>query len=241
MTIPASVREIGTDAFCNCKNLKRICFQGDCELEKLGDGCFSGSGLEEFVAPPRLRRIGSAAFCGCASLRRVVLNEGLETVVGASQTGAFQSSGVEEITLPGTLREATYDTFWNCERLRAVYMEDSCEVNLALPRLSEPPKFYPLPETTVGNASIWSLRELREVAIPEGVERVGSCWFSHSGIRSVEIAASVRELGQYAFHSCGKLRRVSFQPGSRLEKVGKACFRGSALREIAIPSGVGEI
>ena len=165
----------------------------------------------------------------------------METVVGASQIGAFWNSGIEEITLPGTLREMTDGTLWNCERLRAIYMEDSCEVNLALLWLPDALKIYPLPETMVGSTRVWSLRELREVVIPEGVERVGSCWFSCSEIRNVEIAASVRKLGPYAFYNCGKLQRVSFQPGSRLEKVGRMCFWGSALREIAILSGVGEI
>lgn len=50
------------------------------QLRKIGNGCFVGCGLEEFVAPPSLRTIGAGAFKQCRDLKRAVLNEGLEVV-----------------------------------------------------------------------------------------------------------------------------------------------------------------
>ena len=40
VTIPASVWEIGADAFYKCKELKKVIFTGDSRLEKIGSGCF---------------------------------------------------------------------------------------------------------------------------------------------------------------------------------------------------------
>ena len=86
--------------------------------------------------------------------------------------------------------------------------------------------------------SVWSLRELRKVVIPEGITRIGSSWFYDSKIESVEIAASVRELGSCAFCGCKKLKHVSFQQDSALEKIETGCFEGSTIEEITVPKNV---
>ena len=48
------------------------------QLERIGENCFHGTAITEFLAPPSLREIGSGAFSGCKNLERVALNEGLE-------------------------------------------------------------------------------------------------------------------------------------------------------------------
>lgn len=63
-------------------------------------------------------------------------------------------------------------------------------------------------QTRVGAKLLWDLRALKDVVIPEGVEKIGAYWFSDSEIESVEIAASVRELGIGAFYSCKSLKHI---------------------------------
>ena len=46
---------------------------------------------------------------------------------------------------------------------------------------------------------------------------------------------------QRAFYECEKLKSVSFQDGSRLEKIGAECFAESGLKEIVLPESVKEI
>ena len=99
----------------------------------------------------------------------------------------------------------------------------------------------PPPEITVGGVSVWGLRRFKKIVISKGVERIGSYWFCGSKIRSVEIAASVRELGSRAFWGCKELRRVLFQQGSALKKIEPTCFKGSTIEEITIPKNVVEI
>lgn len=52
-------------------------FEEGSKLEKIGNFCFFGSGLKEFLAPPELKEIKGRAFMNCKNLKRVVLNEGL--------------------------------------------------------------------------------------------------------------------------------------------------------------------
>lgn len=47
-------------------------------LEKIGDFCFSASGIEELVLPASVREVGANAFADCKWLKSVRLNEGLE-------------------------------------------------------------------------------------------------------------------------------------------------------------------
>lgn len=63
--------------------------------------------------------------------------------------------------------------------------------------------------------------------IPEGVREIKSQWFMNSNIETVLIAASVEEIGSYAFCECHNLRNVTFAAKSRLEKLGQGCFMKS--------------
>ena len=62
---------------------------------------------------------------------------------------------------------------------------------------------------------VQDLRSVREVIIPDGTEKIGSCWFWGSGVEGVDIPASVVEIGIAAFRRCTKLKRVAFSGAKR--------------------------
>ena len=99
----------------------------------------------------------------------------------------------------------------------------------------------PSRDTTVGGVRLWDLRVRREVAIPEGLERVGDGWFAGSEVESVVIPASVRSLGREAFCQCRSLRRVTIADESLLERIGERCFYGSGVDDIVLPAALLEI
>ena len=99
------------------------------------------------------------------------------------------------------------------------------------------PRFVPilrLPAEFAGGSCAPD-RVLGHVAIPEGVEVVETGWLQNSGVESVEVPASVRELGADAFRGCGGLRCVTFAEDSRLRTIGERCFQGSGIREVSVP------
>ena len=63
--IPASVKEIGTDAFRYCKQLKCVSFAEGSRLEKLGASCFSKSGLEKIAIPKGVKELQKSIFSDC--------------------------------------------------------------------------------------------------------------------------------------------------------------------------------
>ena len=96
-------------------------------------------------------------------------------------------------------------------------------------------------KTTVGGQRLRDLRRLKEVIIPEGVQKVGEQWFMNSEIEGVEIPANVEIIEDEAFCNCEKLKRVTFAPGSRLKKIGTGCFQNTGVEKTVIPKGVTEI
>ena len=76
VSIPSSVKEIGTCAFCGCKNLKQVSFSYG--LERIEPCAFVYSGITELILPDSVKYIGASAFCDCSDLSKVSLSKNLE-------------------------------------------------------------------------------------------------------------------------------------------------------------------
>lgn len=188
--------------------------------------------------PASVTAIGNEAFSGCDELRRVVFAEGsrLERI---GEKG-FYFAHIEELTLPGTLKELGEKAL-DCWTLSTLRVEGDGELNLEDAGLSGSSQVILLSAPRVGDVLVQDLKQLKDVVIPEGVERIGNYWFWGSNIESVEIPASVREIGGCAFCNCENLKRVVFAEGSRLEKIGPWSFCNTGIAEICIPNGAKEI
>ena len=88
---------------------------------------------------------------------------------------------------------------------------------------------------------LWDLRQLKDVVIPDGIEMIGNYWFSSSGIESIVIPVSVREIGIEAFCCCSQLKQVTFSDDSQLEKLDNLFFNRSGLTEESLPPSVRHI
>lgn len=180
----------------------------------------------------------------CKSLKSVTFNEGLEALgtdedqkTGGAQCGVFEESAVEDVELPSTLKSIGSRAFLNCPNLKTLWLADGFEVDLKN-QITSFALILPSRQTHIGYRLLWNLRELKQVVIPDGVEKIGSYWFAGSQIESVQIAASVREICSYAFSGSKNLAKVTFADGGRLEKIGTGCFQDTACAEITIPSTV---
>lgn len=120
-------------------------------------------------------------------------------------------------------------------------MEEGSEVSLLNACVPCSTKVGPLPETVLGNVKIWDLRKLKNVAIPDGIERIGNYLFWGSDVESVTIPASVKEIGEGTFCRCKKLKCVTFEEGSQLKKIGRKCFYEAGLKTLVLPGTLREI
>ena len=116
VVVPACVEQLGDGAFCGRKALRAVVFAPKSRLQRIGERCFLGSGLEEIETPKRLREIGAEAFRSCGALRRVSLNEGLRAI-GAR---CFEGAGLFRVELPASVREIGEQAFYGCAELRSL-------------------------------------------------------------------------------------------------------------------------
>ena len=78
MEIPASVKCIDARAFYECESLTRVVLTEGSRLERIGNECFRGSGIEEVTLPGTLREIGTGVFYECDNLRMIYVEDGCE-------------------------------------------------------------------------------------------------------------------------------------------------------------------
>lgn len=76
VTIPSSVRKLGSHAFGGCGRLCEVVFAPGSCLESIGDSCFIACDLRSVVIPRSVREIGEAAFYGCQYLSSLSFEKG---------------------------------------------------------------------------------------------------------------------------------------------------------------------
>lgn len=154
ITLHSKVTEIGTGAFYDCSNLKKIVLsEGRTSvgsgllasesvtelvlpqsLTSLNAGCFSLSSLERIELPAQLKEVDEA-FAACPALREISVHP--DNPFLTVKDGVLYSAGeerlifyppareAEEFTVPDTVKELARDAFINCTELKAVYIPKS--------------------------------------------------------------------------------------------------------------------
>lgn len=240
------------------EGLKRL---GGCEDEDDShhERIFRNAGIRQVTLPSTLRVLGDRTFDACRRLEKVVFRR--QGPAGASEAALETHCG--EIEIPATLEKVGRDAFDGCSQIRTVWAEDSFVREGLMKDRYGSLTVLPWMTTKVGDALLRNLRSQKEVTIPDGVKVIGEHWFENTDIESVEIPASVREIGSEVFQGCTRLRRVEFkrdavpsavaasmseivsggsesQPGeSRLRTIESYAFCGCrSLRDIQLPDGL---
>ncbi len=137
--IPEYVSCIGTRAFANCKNLKRIsmpesftdidsyAFENcvNLELIELSDGMTEISNgtfkncesLAEIEIPDSVEEIGNHAFENCKSLCSIKLPDGIEDINDSLFSGC---ENLEDITIPDSVTTVWHNAFKGCKMIESI-------------------------------------------------------------------------------------------------------------------------
>eukprot|EP00980_Cylindrotheca_fusiformis_P025605 scaffold14223_cov60-Cylindrotheca_fusiformis.AAC.1 len=108
--LSSSVQVIGKKAFCWCRKMKSILYQG---LEK-----------EEAGIPSTVKVIGGSAFLGCRLLARLVLNEGLERI---GKSAFMHCESLTEVEIPSTVKVIDVYAFQECTLLEKLVLNEGLE------------------------------------------------------------------------------------------------------------------
>ena len=241
-----------------CKSLLRVRFCVPSVLERLGEKCFSDSGLCEIHLPESLKYVGGGAFSRCtltnddicAATSNFCVCDCLLIDKSTWQVCSLISS-VSDICIPDFVHELCDRCFKDCSHL--------CRVTFSTPSLVERIGVESFFGTSVEDISVPdSVRLLSERCFyrcdslsrvifggSSSIETIGAECFSMTSIRYLFIPDCVRDLCDRCFYECKSLSRVRFGKYSSLERVGVEAFSGvydgCPIKKIYIPDGVKEL
>ncbi|MGC7153957.1 leucine-rich repeat protein [Metamycoplasma hominis] len=223
--IPDSVKEIGRRAFSSCKNLEEVSLNEG--LEKIGAEAFNHTNIESITIPGSIKEIGYSAFSDCENLKEIILNEGLEWI----NASAFDFSKISHISINSNNKNFEIkDNFFidkNNKKILAYLDKKTTKVTI------------PSSIKEIGKGAFSGCRNLKEVILNEGLEKIGDEAFSSTKIESITIPGSIKEIGGYAFSSCKNLKEVILNEG--LEKIDYGTFQDTNIESITIPGSIKEI
>ena len=191
--IPATVGEIGGQAFSYCDELTKVTFRGN-GLKEIKERAFASCGkLSDFAFPNTLRSVEQLAFRGCNSLHRADLSK--TQITKMERAVFYDCKGLTDVSFPPGMDQIPEDTFVGCESLRNVVINGN---NIKV----------------IGESAFQFCKSLSSFTIPSTVIKIESYAFnSTNSLTSITVPASVKSIGYAAFNS-SSLKTVYCEYGS---------------------------
>ena len=236
-TVPESVTSIGSYAFSNCDKLEQVTFPSKLtsiensafeyctaltavelpkSLKELGGLAFSHcTSLKSLWIPKALTDNGYSVFSDCTALTDISFEQGITKIADCQ----FEGAPIKSITIPNTVLTIGFRAFANCANLT--------EINI-------PPYV-----TEIGSYAFENCTGLTSLNLPKRINKLNSHAFGGcTGLKSVYIPKAL-EYASSPFWHCSALENVTYEAGRTT--VPDGLFRGSGLREIALPENVTSI
>ncbi len=243
-----NVDEIGASAFSSCSSMEEVKFAPygthDSEL-KIGANAFSSCAkIRQIEIPIKTAdNLGANAFENCENLEKVGLQNDLSYVSNALFKGASTASG-EGLLL--YIIEKGEDSVSRLPE-QVTYIGDQCfsGANMKTLDLTRCTKLVKINQYAF-SGSQWilqdlilpsSLKEIEMMAfnackldsltIPENCSIIGEGAFSRSGLSSIQLPKTLKEIRKETFSECQYLRGedITIPTGSVLETIGSRAFK----------------
>lgn len=117
ITLPESVAVIGSEAFKDCRALKKIILSSS--LERIRPSAFEGCTKLKIVEIPSAKYIHNSAFKNCLNLSSILLPHNIETIEADTFNGC---SSLKSIVIPKSVAHLGERAFANCSILDEIYM-----------------------------------------------------------------------------------------------------------------------
>jgi hypothetical protein len=203
------------------------------------------------VIPSSVEEIGKGCFSQCTSLCEVIFEAG--SSLRRIESNAFKGINVRRIIIPSSVEEIGEYCFTGCGSLCEVIFETGSRLreigDFAFDRTNVSEIEIPSKCETL---SAYSLFGVKSVTISKenallSVEEMMMCKKDKKLIRyfgsesRVLIKRDIEVVGKFCFHQCRSVREVTFEEGSKLQRIEARAFYQSGLTRIAIPSNIEEI
>lgn len=201
VTIPASVTEIGSNAFADCTNLTSVNYAGDWSNLTIQSGNpavqdAANAQLFDFAFTPDNTAVIVIRYKGTAADVTIPSRYKGKPVTMIDHA-AFYNSAVTSVTIPDSVTSIPDSAFGFCSQL----------TNISIPNSV----------TYIGFSAFNSCTSLKSITLPSSLSTIQSEAFYNCGnLKTIRIPVSVTSIGNYAFDVCPSLMTVTY-PGSKTQ------------------------
>ena len=201
VTIPASVTEIGSNAFAGCTNLTSVNYAGDWSNLTIQSGNTAvqdaaNAPLFDFEFTPDNTAVIVNSYNGTAADVTIPSRYKGKPVTMIDHA-AFHDSAVTSVTIPDSVTSIHDISFFNCSQL----------TNISIPNSV----------TYIGYSAFNSCTSLKSITLPSSLSTISRALFSGcSQLTTIHIPVSVTSIGNNAFADCPSLMTVTY-PGSKTQ------------------------
>lgn len=208
VTIPASVTEIGANAFAGCTNLTSVTYGGDWSNLTIQSGnpavedAAKDAANEqlfdfEFIPPDNTAVIVTNYKYNGAAADVTIPSRYQGKPVTTIGHAAFFNSAVTSVTIPDSVTSISDEAFINCPKL----------TNISIPNSV----------TYIGFSAFSSCTSLKSITLPSSLSFIsGALFLGCSQLTTIHIPVSVTSIGNNAFADCPSLMTVTY-PGSKTQ------------------------
>lgn len=204
VTIPASVTEIGANAFAGCTNLTSVTYGGDWSNLTIQSGNPAVEDAAnaplfdfEFIPPDNTAVIVTNYKYNGAAADVTIPSRYKGIPVTAIGHAAFFNSAVTSVTIPDSVTSISDEAFINCPKL----------TNISIPNSV----------TFIGFSAFNSCTSLKSITLPSSLSTIQSyAFYNCENLKTIRIPVSVTSIGNYAFDVCPSLMTVTY-PGSKTQ------------------------
>ena len=248
VVVSEGIEEIGDNAFCsnNVGTLKSISLPQS--VKKIGSGAFYGQEKLREVSLGGVVEIGYAAFKYCPNLKQIVLPDTVETI-GMS---AFADTGLTSLTIPVNVTKLGGAFVSDCASLTSLYIApENTNFEMVDGLLYDIPGktlCYAMPNvagavvirdgTVCIGSAVLKKHDITSAQLPNSLQKIDNeAFYGCRSLKEISLPEGLTDIGDCAFMDCVQIERLVLPEG--LKRLGGSAFAYChALTEVTIPEGV---
>ena len=250
IVIPDNVMSVGMNGFLGCSGLKTVKLSNN--LSSLSNGVFSDcTSLDSINIPNGVKTIGEMAFMECSSLTTISIPETVESI---NNRAFFGCSSLTQLFIPKSVISIDTRTDWAllyaCNSLTSIIVDEdnpvydsrnNCNaiIETASNKIIAGCTTTTIPEgiTAIGYYAFSGLENLRNITLPQSLERIETGSFTKLGLQIINIPENVTSIESYAFNTCKQLETVKIYIKEPIEIPENAFKWGSSTATLYVPKG----
>lgn len=245
------ITAIGKFNFFQCSRLESVSFAENIKLARIGWGAFGYSSLPSITIPDSVTQIDGYAFYYCSKLSSVEISE--NSKLARMGESVFKADAkLKYLYIP----DGTNNIGWGIFEGAGNNVTVSVAANSYAQAYTEKygisyetrtPKPTVVASGSCGENTAWTLNSEGVLSVtgngPMSDNNTNHApWEAYKyQIRQVVIGKDITYIGKFNFFRCSRLETVTFEEGTKLERIGWGAFGYSSLPAITIPDSVTRI